>query len=75
MTDWMGDDGWLRRCYAEYRNFVFLSDVIRIRGTVTDKFVDEDGSHVVRLKTSAMNQRGADVMPGESEIVLPSRTE
>lgn len=75
MTDWMGDDGWLRRCYAEYRNFVFLSDVIRIRGTVTDKFVDEDGSHVVRLKTSAVNQRGADVMPGESEIVLPSRTE
>jgi acyl dehydratase len=25
LTNWMGDDGWLKRCYAEYRNFVFLS--------------------------------------------------
>lgn len=71
MTDWMGDDGWLKRCYAEYRSFVYLSDVIRISGTVAEKYVDEDGDHVVKLKTKAMNQRGVNVMPGESVISLP----
>ena len=73
LTNWMGDDGWLKRCYAEYRNFVFLSDVIRIKGTVTEKFIDDDGEYCVRIKTTAMNQRGLDAMPGDSVVSLPSR--
>ena len=73
LTNWIGDDGWLKRCYAEYRNFVFLSDVVRIKGTITEKYVDEQGEYCVRVKTNAINQRGADVMPGEAEISLPSR--
>ncbi len=73
LTNWIGDDGWLKRCYAEYRNFVFLSDVIRISGKVTEKYVDEEGEYCVRVKTNAMNQRGADVMPGEAEISLHSK--
>ncbi len=73
LTNWIGDDGWLKRCYAEYRNFVFLSDVLRIKGVVTEKYVDENGDHCVKVKTNAINQRGADAMPGESEIILPKR--
>ena len=73
LTNWTGDEGWLKRCYAEYRNFVFLSDVIRITGKVTEKYVDENGEYCVRVKTSAVNQRGAEVMPGEAEICLPSK--
>ena len=73
LTNWIGDDGWLKRCYAEYRNFVFLSDVLRIKGVVTEKYVDETGDHCVKVKTNAINQRGADAMPGESEIILPKR--
>ncbi len=73
LTNWMGDDGWLKRCYAEYRNFVFLSDVIRIDGTIVEKFVDDDGEYCVRIKSTAINQRGADAMPGDSIVCLPSR--
>jgi hypothetical protein len=73
LTNWMGDDGWLKRCYAEYRNFVFLSDVIRLKATVTEKFIDDDGEHCVRIKSNALNQRGVNVMPGEAVVSLPSR--
>ena len=72
-TNWMGDDGWLKRCYAEYRNFVFLSDVIKIRGKVVDKFIDDDGEYCVKVQTNAINQRGVDVMPGEAVISLPGK--
>jgi len=30
LTNWMGDEGWLMRSKAEYRKFVYLSDVVRI---------------------------------------------
>lgn len=73
LTNWMGDDGWLKRCYAEYRNFVFLSDVIRLKGKIVEKYIDEDGEYCVKVKTNAINQRGMDVMPGESVISLPSK--
>lgn len=73
LTDWMGDHAWIKRCYAEYRRFVYLSDVIRIRGNISDKFVDDEGEYCVIVKTSALNQRGEDVMPGEATISLPSR--
>jgi acyl dehydratase len=73
LTNWMGDEGWLKRCYARYTGFVFLSDAIWIRGEVTKKYVDEHGEHCVDVATCARNQRDKDVMPGESTVILPSR--
>lgn len=73
LTNWMGDDGWLKKNYAEYRKFVYFSDVIWFRGQVTKKYIDGDGEYCVDIDTHAMNQRGEDVMPGHSTVVLPSR--
>ncbi len=73
LTDWMGDDGWIKRNYAEYRQFVYFSDVVWFRGKVTKKYVDENGECCVDVETSAINQRGANTAPGESTIILPSR--
>lgn len=73
LTDWMGDEGWLKRNYAVYSRFFYLSDVIWIKGTVVKKYVDENGEHCVDIKSSAINQRGEDTMPGESTVILPSR--
>ena len=73
MTDWMGDRGWLKRSQCEFRKFVYFSDVIRIRGKVTEKFIDEDDESCVKIETSSINQRGEEVMPGVSIIALPSR--
>lgn len=73
MTNWMGDDGWLKRSFAKYRNFVYLSDVLWIRGKVARKYIDENGEHCVVIKTTATNQRDEEVMPGLSTVILPSR--
>jgi acyl dehydratase len=75
LTHWAGDDSWIKSCRSEYRKFVYLSDVIELRGEITGKRVDEDGEHVVDIKTTAVNQRGETVMPGAAVVALPSRTE
>ncbi len=73
LTNWMGDDGWLKKNYAQYRLFVYHSDVLWLRGTVVKKYIDEDGDYCIDIKTSAVNQRREDTMPGMSTIALPSR--
>ncbi len=73
LTNWMGDAGWLKRNYAKYRRFVFLSDVIWLRGKITKKYIDEKGECCVDVKTTAINQRGEETMPGRSTVILPSK--
>ena len=73
LTNWIGDEGWVKRASAQYRRFVFHGDVVRLGGTVTEKLVDADGEHCVRVSTSATNQRGEEVMPGTAVLALPTR--
>jgi acyl dehydratase len=72
-TNWMGDEGFLKRCYSEYRGFVYLSDVIWIRGKVLRKYIDEDGEHCVEIEITAFNQRGENTMVGKGVVCLPSK--
>jgi acyl dehydratase len=74
LTDWMGDDAWVKRAYAEFRGFVYHSDLLRLQGTVKARYVDGDGDTVVDIDTTAVNQRGVDVMPGRATIALPARS-
>lgn len=71
ITNWMGDDAWLKRSYSEYRKFVYLSDVVRLKGKVTKKYIDSDGDYCVEIERHAINQRGEDVMPGYATVALP----
>ncbi|MEN2738372.1 MaoC family dehydratase N-terminal domain-containing protein [Microbacterium sp. X-17] len=71
LTNWMGDDGFVKSLHGQYRAHVYLSDVVRLSAKVTEKFVDDDGDHVVRIETWATNQRGQNVMPGSAVIRLP----
>ena len=73
LTDWMGDEGWLKTCYAKYTKFVYLSDVLWLRGKVNRKYVDPEGEFCVEVGSSTQNQRKEEVMPGRSTVVLPSR--
>lgn len=73
LTNWMGDEGWLKKNYAEYRKFVYHSDTLWFKGKVTQKYIDEDGEYCVDIETSAVNQRGENTMPGYSTVSLPSR--
>lgn len=71
LTHWAGDAAWIKEVSAQYRGFVYLSDVLELGGEVVDKYVDEAGDHVVELRTFARNQRNQDVMPGRAVIALP----
>jgi acyl dehydratase len=73
LTNWMGDNGFLKAATSQYRSHVYLGDVVRLGGTVIGKEIDTDGDHVVRLTTWARNQRGQEVMPGTAVIKLPDR--
>lgn len=72
LSNWVGDDGWVWKLSAQYRGFVYLSDVVTLGGEVVSKeIVDDD--HIVTVQTFARNQRGQDVMPGSATVILPSR--
>ncbi len=73
LTNWMGDEGWLKKSYAKFSGIVYLSDAVRIRGKVGKKYIDENGECCVDIKTSATNQRGEEVMPGKSTVILPAK--
>jgi acyl dehydratase len=73
LTNWMGDHGRLKTADSQYRAHVYLSDVVRLGGRVTDKSIDDDGDHLVQLETWAINQRDKNVMPGVATIALPTR--
>jgi acyl dehydratase len=73
LTNWMGDEGWLKKCYCEYRRFVYLSDVVWLRGKVINKYIDENGEYCVDIETSGFNQRGENTIPGKSTVILPSK--
>jgi acyl dehydratase len=73
LTNWMGDDGWLKKCDAQFRGFVFISDVLRFNSKITKKYMDEDGEPCVDIVTETMSQRGDNNMPASATVVLPSQ--
>jgi len=73
LTNWIGDEGWIKSCNAQYRQFVYHSDVVWFTGKVIKKYVDENGECCVDIETHGVNQRKADTIPGTSTVILPSR--
>ena len=73
LTNWMGNEGWLKSCNAQYRQFVYHSDAVWMKGKVTKKYLDENGEHCVDIETHGINQRGDDTMPAEATVILPSK--
>ncbi len=73
LTNWMGDEAWLKSCSSQYRQFVYLSDAVWFKGKVIDKYVDENGEHCVEIEAHGVNQRGDDTIPTEATVILPSR--
>ena len=73
MTNFAGDGGWLKKSFCQFRKFVYFSDVVWLKGTIVDKFIDNDNEYCVKIETTTMNQRGEEVMPGYGIIALPSK--
>ena len=71
MTNWMGDDGFLRRATCKIRRHNPAGDLLIITGKVTGKCV-EDGRHLVDIEQEARNQDGELSVLGTGVVELPS---
>jgi len=72
LTNWMGDDGFLRNAKCKIRRHNPEGDLLFIDGKVTRKFVDGK-RHLVEIEQSAKNQDGELSMLGSGVVELPSR--
>lgn len=71
-TNWMGDEGFLRKHKSQIRRHNPDGDVIFIDGVVTRKF-EEDGKHLVEINQRAETHRGELSATGSAIVELPSR--
>ena len=72
LTNWMGDDGFLKRLYGEVRLFNYLGDTTWIKAKVTGKQIDGD-DHLVDLEVWTENQREEVTAKGRAQIALPTK--
>ena len=72
VTNWMGDDAFIKRLRVECRRFNVYGDTQYLKGKVIGKHID-NGSPLVDLEIWAENQRGEITAPGQATVLLPSR--
>lgn len=72
VTNWMGDDGFLRKASCQIRRHNPDGDVIVIDGTVTRKF-EENGKKLVEISQKAITHRDETSATGTAIVELPTR--
>jgi len=72
ITNWMGDDGVLKRLRMEARMFNLQGDTTFITGTVVKKYI-KDRCALVDIEMKGLNQRGELSSPGFATVMLPAR--
>ncbi len=72
VTDWMGDDGILRKLNASIRHPNIVGDTNTVYGEVSKKFTTDD-EHLVELQLSNKNQSGLATALGTAIVSLPCR--
>ena len=73
LTNWMGDDGFLRRLNVSIRRPNIFGDVSWCRARVIDKRM-EDGAGVVDLEIWVENQLGETTAKGQAVVALPRKS-
>jgi acyl dehydratase len=75
ITNWMGDDAFLRRIQVELPNPFIYGDVMRLSGQVSDKFQQQIGAetyNAVEISLNGVNQLGETVLTGSATVYLPN---
>ena len=72
LTNWGGNDGFVKKMYVELRRFNVVGDTTWCKGKVTAKR-QEDGENLVDLEIWGENQRGEQTTKGTATLRLPSR--
>jgi hypothetical protein len=72
MTDWIGEDGTLKKLGIQYRGMDVPGDTLTCKGRVTKKYV-QDGLHYVDCEIWLENGKGEKTTPGSATVVLPTK--
>ena len=72
VTNWMGDQGFLRRLRVEFRRFNLIGDTSWCRGRVVRKYLDGD-EPAVDLEISSVDQRDVITTKGLATVYLERR--
>jgi acyl dehydratase len=74
MTDWVGEEGWLRSLSCSYKGMNYPGETVTLRGKVTAKYIKK-GEHFVECTLWADDPRGEKTASGTAVVVLPSRAD
>ncbi len=75
LTNWMSDDGFLRRLKMNINNVFMYGDINWYKGEVVDKYKEKIGGNTygaVDISIDVTNELGEKVANGEATIYLPS---
>lgn len=72
VTDWMGEEGTLRKLSVQYRGMDVPGTPIYGKGVVKRKFT-ENGENLVECEIWLENHEGQKTTPGTAVVALPSR--
>lgn len=73
LTDWMGDDGFVKVLDFQNRRINIMGDMNWLKGEVTEKYVEND-EHLVDLKIWSENQDGHVNTKGTATVRLKSKS-
>jgi hypothetical protein len=73
MTNWMGDEGFLKKLSARCIRFNVFGDTQFVGGKVIEKYQESD-EYLVDVEIKTVNQRGEETMPGKATVSLPAKT-
>jgi len=73
ITDWIGEDGTLKKLSCQYRGMDVPGDTLVCKGTVTRKYI-QNSQHMVDCQIWLENSKGERTTPGSATVILPSRS-
>ena len=73
LAGWAGEHGMVVHSLANYRGPALSGDITIQTAEVVDKFVDDDGRHLIQVKHRMANQQGTTMCTGTAEIQLPKK--
>lgn len=72
LTDWIGDQGAVRRIACQHRGMDFPGQDMLVKGKVTHKYV-KDGEHLVECEIWTENPEGERTARGTATVSLPTK--
>jgi len=72
LTDWIGDEGFLKRIAIQHRGMDLPGSPIVCKGTVTRKYT-ESGENLLDCEVWTENAKGEKTAPATATVRLPSR--